>query len=99
MLYSYFQIIYFILIKLIYIVFLRFDQDSEDFFSAAVRTLVVDFILERQSFRTVSSDALGNNKSDASDAQYVGIKKLIEDGIYKAAYPLHDVRNLSTKLN
>lgn len=82
--------------------FLRFDEDSEDFFSAAVRTLVVDFILERQSFRTVISDALGNNKSDASDAsdaQCVGIKKLIEDGIYKAAYPLHDVRNLSTKLN
>lgn len=88
LLYSYFQIIYFKLIQLIYIVFLRFDEHSEDFFSAAVRTLVVDFILERQSFST-----------DPSDAQCVGIKKLTEDGIYKAAYPLHDVRNLSTKLN
>lgn len=67
-----------------YYLFSRFDEDSEDFFSAAVRTLVVDFILERQSF-----------SEDHSDAQSVGIKKLIEDGIYKAAYPLHDVSILT----
>lgn len=45
-----------------------------------MRTLVVDFILERQSF-----------SEDSSDAQSVGIKKLLADGVYRAAYPLHDV--------
>lgn len=41
---------------------------------------MVDFILERQSF-----------SEDTKDAAAVGIKKLIADGVYKAAYPLHDV--------
>uniref|UniRef100_A0A1B6ED36 Anoctamin n=1 Tax=Clastoptera arizonana TaxID=38151 RepID=A0A1B6ED36_9HEMI len=56
-----------------------FDENSEDFFSSTVRTLVVDFILERQSF-----------SENARDAAAVGIKKLIADGVYSAAYPLHD---------
>lgn len=51
-----------------------------------MRTLVVDFILERQSF-----------SEDSSDVQSVGIKKLLADGVYRAAYPLHDV-SLSTEI-
>lgn len=56
-----------------------FDEHADDFFTAPVRTLIVDFILERQSF-----------SENSTDVQSVGIKKLIADGVYKAAYPLHD---------
>ncbi|XP_008472434.1 anoctamin-5-like [Diaphorina citri] len=56
-----------------------FDEENSDFLSPPSRSLIIDFILSRQSFTA-------NNK----DLANVGIQRLIEDGIYKAAYPLHD---------
>ncbi|KAI5725304.1 hypothetical protein M8J77_013668 [Diaphorina citri] len=56
-----------------------FDEENSDFLSPPSRSLIIDFILSRQSFTA-------NNK----DLSNVGIQRLIEDGIYKAAYPLHD---------
>ncbi|XP_024217091.1 anoctamin-5 isoform X4 [Halyomorpha halys] len=59
-----------------------FDEDDVNFFSSQVRTLVLDFILSRTSFDAPQKEA--NNKAN------FGIEKLINDGVYKAAYPLHD---------
>lgn len=56
-----------------------FDEENNEFLSPPARSLIVDFILSRQSFTA-------NNK----DLTNVGIQRLIEDDIYKAAYPLHD---------
>lgn len=55
-----------------------FDEDHSEFLSPPRRSLIVDFILSRQSFSV---------KSKLTD---VGIQRLIEEGVYKAAYPLHD---------
>lgn len=53
---------------------------QEDFFSPAVRSSVVNFILSRQKF------------SASDDDQFAfGINRLINDDVYLAAYPLHDV--------
>lgn len=40
----------------------------------------MQFILERQAF-----------SSHDEPKESVGIEKLLDDGIYKASYPLHDV--------
>lgn len=56
-----------------------FDEENSEFLCPPTRSLIVDFILSRQSFTA-------NNK----DLTKVGIQRLIEDDIYKAAYPLHD---------
>lgn len=56
-----------------------FDEENNEFLNPPARSLIVDFILCRQSFTA-------NNK----DLSNVGIQRLIEDDIYKAAYPLHD---------
>lgn len=61
-----------------------FDEDDTNFFSSQVRTLVVDFILSRTSF----DNPLRENY-DTPTTNY-GIEKLINEGVYKAAYPLHD---------
>jgi anoctamin-1 len=58
----------------------RFDVDSENFFTAAVRTTVVDFILERMEF-----------SEDDKTPFCFGVNRLISEGVYSAAYPLHDV--------
>lgn len=58
----------------------RFDAENPNFFNAATRSNIINFILERQRF---SEDA--DNHTD------IGINKLIEDQVYEAAYPLHDV--------
>lgn len=62
--------------------YFRFNEDDPEFFSAEVRTLVIDFILNRVSWG-----------KDQTDIKCVGIQCLLEQGIYKAAYPLHDVSN------
>lgn len=62
-----------------------FDEDDDNFFSSQVRTIVVDFILQRTSF-CIKSDNYVNPKGNTD----IGIEKLINDGVYKAAYPLHD---------
>jgi anoctamin-1 len=54
-----------------------FDVDSPHFFDEGVRTTIASYILEREKF--------------GDDDQEKGINRLISEGIYKAAYPLHDV--------
>ncbi|CAL1295181.1 unnamed protein product [Larinioides sclopetarius] len=58
-----------------------FDIPSrkEDFFSPAQRSRIVQFILKRKSFT-----------EDHTDVSGFGIKKLLADGVYTAAYPLHE---------
>ncbi|XP_068908006.1 anoctamin-1-like isoform X4 [Tenebrio molitor] len=53
-----------------------FDVDSPHFFDEGVRTTIASYILEREKF--------------GDDDQEKGINRLISEGIYKAAYPLHD---------
>jgi anoctamin-1 len=53
--------------------------DRDNFFSHAMRSCIVDYILRRMSFSTNKDDALN-----------CGIKRLLADGTYLAAYPLHE---------
>ncbi|XP_044748113.1 anoctamin-1 isoform X1 [Coccinella septempunctata] len=53
-----------------------FDSNSPDFFKTSTRIMIIDYILEREKY----GDDLNSN----------GIKKLLSEGVYKAAYPLHD---------
>lgn len=63
--------------------FTRFDVEDEEFFTSSIRSLVVDFILKRKRFR-----------DDSEDDFAFGVKRLLSEGTYSAAYPLHDVRQL-----
>ncbi|XP_055925697.1 anoctamin-5-like isoform X1 [Argiope bruennichi] len=54
-------------------------RKKEDFFSPAQRSRIVQFILKRKSFTEDHTDIFG-----------FGIKKLLADGVYTAAYPLHE---------
>ncbi|KAL0277448.1 UNVERIFIED_CONTAM: hypothetical protein PYX00_004720 [Menopon gallinae] len=56
-----------------------FDIDSPNFFTSTVKSCIIDFILERQRYT--------DNPSAVYD---VGINQLLLDGVYAAAYPLHD---------
>lgn len=58
-----------------------FDIDEPGFFTNDVRIAVVNFILERTAFIEAA---------EAEDAS-VGIQKLLNDKVFRAAYPLHDV--------
>ncbi|CAH1128406.1 unnamed protein product [Ceutorhynchus assimilis] len=53
-----------------------FDVDAPDFFNDSIKIAVASYILEREKF--------------GLEDQNKGIKQLISEGIYKAAYPLHD---------
>ncbi|XP_057668249.1 anoctamin-2-like isoform X2 [Diorhabda carinulata] len=53
-----------------------FDVDDPEFFNSSVKITVISYILERERF--------GNEDQDK------GIKRLIAENVYKAAYPLHD---------
>ncbi|KAK9870211.1 hypothetical protein WA026_006295 [Henosepilachna vigintioctopunctata] len=53
-----------------------FDSDASDFFRTSARIMIIDYILEREKY----SDQVNCN----------GIKKLLAEGVYKAAYPLHE---------
>lgn len=55
-----------------------FDTHDPSFFPAFVRIAVVNFILERTPF------------ADNADDNCIGIDKLLSDGAYNSAYPLHD---------
>ncbi|XP_063783420.1 anoctamin-6 [Pseudophryne corroboree] len=55
-------------------------QDREIFFTPATRSRIVHFILSRVEY------AVKDN------VKKFGINKLLDSGIYKAAYPLHDCR-------
>ncbi|GAB0099220.1 Anoctamin [Sergentomyia squamirostris] len=56
-----------------------FDLNQSCFFSAAVRSRIVQFILDRKRFTT-----------EEADDYAFGIDRLIADEVYIAAYPLHD---------
>ncbi|KAK4829403.1 hypothetical protein QYF61_003884 [Mycteria americana] len=64
-------------------------QDKDTFFNPATRSRIVHFILSRVEY------AIKNN------VKKFGINKLLDTGIYKAAFPLHDssFRHLSTDPN
>ena len=58
----------------------RFDLNQMCFFTPAVRSRIVQFILDRKRF------------SDDQQNDYAfGIERLINENVYIAAYPLHDV--------
>ena len=68
--------LYYILLHLFY----RFIiKDRETFFSSAQRSQMVWQILMRTSY-------------DDDDSDKVGIVRLLSNGVFKAAYPLHDGR-------
>ncbi|XP_066141402.1 anoctamin-4 isoform X2 [Euwallacea fornicatus] len=56
-----------------------FDTESPCFFTPAIHSRIVQFILDRKRF----SD---NFKNDFA----FGIERLVDENIYEAAYPLHD---------
>lgn len=58
----------------------RFDVNQPSFFTAAIRSRIVKFILDRIRFST-----------ETTDSYAFGIDRLISDEVYMAAYPLHDV--------
>lgn len=62
----------------------RFDVHQKCFFTRAIRSRIVQFILDRKRF------TLG-----IEDDYAFGIDRLISEEVYIAAYPLHDVRILS----
>ena len=55
-------------------------MEDEDFFTSSIRSRIVDFILKRKRF-----------KVHLDDEYAFGIERLITEGAYSAAYPLHDV--------
>ncbi|KAK7571958.1 hypothetical protein V9T40_014430 [Parthenolecanium corni] len=59
--------------------FYLFDEDSPTFFTPSIRILVIDYILNRTRW-TENDD----------DLESVGIQTLIDNDVYKAAYPVHD---------
>ena len=56
-----------------------FDMERPNFFTQSMRSRVIEFILKR---KRLSSDAL--------DDFAFGIERALNEGIYTAAYPLHD---------
>ncbi|XP_025099649.1 LOW QUALITY PROTEIN: anoctamin-1-like [Pomacea canaliculata] len=54
-------------------------EDKESLFTNACRSWIVDFILRRKSF-----------SEDKQKAYSFGVKKMISDGYYTAAFPLHE---------
>ncbi|XP_074596919.1 anoctamin 1 isoform X2 [Brevipalpus obovatus] len=56
-------------------------EKSEDFFSSAQRSQIVDFILKRTMFLKDNA-----NTSELS----IGIESLLKKKVYQAAYPLHE---------
>lgn len=63
----------------------RFDVDSPCFFTPAIHSRIVQFILDRKRFSTKSNEDFA-----------FGIEKLLNEKIYSATYPLHDVIILFT---
>lgn len=56
-----------------------FDHNDAKFFTPATRSRILEFLLKRKRF-----------SDDQDDDFAFGITKLISDGVYLAAYPLHD---------
>ena len=62
-----------------FIFIFRFDSSASGFFSTAIRSRIVKFILDRKCY--------GNEHE-------FGIDRLISGAVYIAAYPLHDVSKI-----
>ena len=60
--------------------FFRFDTDRCDFFTQSVRSRIIEFILKRKRL-----------SNDVNDDFAFGIDRALNEGVYTAAYPLHDV--------
>ncbi|CAG7717026.1 unnamed protein product [Allacma fusca] len=56
-----------------------FDVEDPEFFTPLIRAHIVDFILKRKRY-----------SEDTSEDFSFGIHRLLTDGVYFAAYPLHD---------
>lgn len=63
-----------------YVFYFSFDVDSPCFFTPAIHSRIVQFILDRKRF----------SQNDNEDFAF-GIERLLHDTVYTAAYPLHDV--------
>lgn len=63
-------------------------MDDPQFFSNAIRIMITSFILERTRFTGIL-DVSNLSKN------VVGVQKLLDDKVFEAAYPLHDVSNHS----
>ena len=61
----------------------RFNIDDENFFTSSIRSRIVDFILKRKRIKVEKVDEFA-----------FGIERLLTEGVYSAAYPLHDVSTL-----
>ena len=57
-----------------------FDTERPNFFTQSTRARVIEFILKRKRL-----------SPDAMDDFAFGIERALNDGVYTAAYPLHDV--------
>ncbi|RXG68776.1 hypothetical protein Avbf_05056 [Armadillidium vulgare] len=45
----------------------------------AIRSIIIDFILRRNKFSDIEFDS-----------HSIGIEELLQEGVYEAAYPIHD---------
>ena len=63
-------------------------MDRPDFFTPSIRSRVIEFILKRKKLST-----------DVQDDFSFGIERALNEGIYTAAYPLHDVSATVWKFN
>ncbi|KAK1169163.1 anoctamin-6-like [Acipenser oxyrinchus oxyrinchus] len=57
-----------------------YTKDREQFFTPAMRSRIASYILTRADYET------------RDNVRRFGISKLLDSGVYKAAYPLHDCR-------
>lgn len=53
---------------------------TEELFTTSVRSRIVDFVLRRKRYKEPEED----------DEHAIGIEKLLSDGTYTAAYPIHE---------
>lgn len=58
----------------------RFNVDHPCFFTPAIHSRIVQFILDRKRF-----------SENVQDDFAFGIERLLDEKVYAAAYPLHDV--------
>ena len=56
-------------------------MEDENFFTSSIRSRIVDFILKRKRFQ---------DDIDGDEFAF-GIERLLAEGVYSAAYPLHEV--------
>lgn len=68
-------------IRFAILVFYRFDVNSRCFFTPAIHSRIVQFILDRKRFSENQHDDFA-----------FGIERLLNEKVYTAVYPLHDVK-------